>query len=116
MTPVVTPAFTVKVTVPSSMTARSGTFARVLFDGARRGALVIPADAVRRHGQVSSVFVVQEGVARLRLIQPGTASSTGVEVLAGLDAGESVITSPLAGVADGSRVADSTAPARKGGA
>lgn len=109
-------AFTVKVTVPGTVTARSGSFARVVFNGAPRRALVVPANAIQRHGQVSSVYVVQDGVARLRLIQVGTASSAGVEVLAGLDAGETVVTSPLTRLVDGARVASGAAPARTGGA
>jgi RND family efflux transporter MFP subunit len=98
-------AFTVKVTVPRTLTARSGTFARVIFRGPPRRSLLIPTGAIHRQGQVSSVYVVQEGVARLRLIQTGPSSAAGVEVLAGLDAGESVVTSPRLGVADGTRVA-----------
>lgn len=109
-------AFTVKVTVPSAVTARSGSFARVVFKGAPRRALLVPANAIQRHGQVSSVYVVQDGVARLRVIQVGTASSAGVEVLAGLDAGESIATSSLTRLADGARVASGAAPARTGGA
>jgi multidrug efflux pump subunit AcrA (membrane-fusion protein) len=93
------------VAVPRTLTARSGTFARVVFRGAPRRALVVPADAIHRYGQVSSVFVVQDGVARLRLIQAGPSSAAGVEVLAGLDVGESVVTSPTVGMADGVSVA-----------
>jgi multidrug efflux pump subunit AcrA (membrane-fusion protein) len=97
-------AFTVKVTVPPTVTARSGTFARVVFRGRPRRALLIPERAIHRHGQVSSVYVVQDGVARLRLIQAGLSSPGGVEILAGLDAGETVVTSRAAGVSDGTRV------------
>jgi RND family efflux transporter MFP subunit len=109
-------AFTVKVAVPRTLTARSGSFARVVLRGAPRRALVIPPQAIRRHGQVSSVFVVQEGVARLRVIQAGPASSDGVEVLAGLDAGESVVLWPPAGLTDGTRVAVGGISTRTGGA
>ena len=109
-------AFTVKVTIPSSVTPRSGSFARVVFRGAPRRGLMVPAHAIQRHGQVSSVYVVQAGVARLRLIQVGTASSEGIEVLAGLDAGESIVTSPLARLADGASVAISSVPTPTGGA
>jgi RND family efflux transporter MFP subunit len=98
-------AFTVKVTVPRTVTARSGTFARVIFRGAPRRALLVPTNAIHRYGQVSSVYVVQDGVARLRLVQAGPSSAAGVEILAGLDAGESVVTLPVAGLADGARVA-----------
>jgi RND family efflux transporter MFP subunit len=108
-------AFTVKVTVPRSVTARSGSFARVVFRGASRRALLVPIDAIRRHGQVSSVYVVQDGVARLRLVQAGPASAAGIEILAGLDVGESVVTSATAGVADGVRVAISGSRQATGG-
>ena len=98
-------AFTVKVTVPSTVTARSGTFARAVFRGAPRRALLIPTNAIHRYGQVSSVYVVQDGAARLRLVQAGPSSAAGIEILAGLDAGEAVVTSSIGGVVDGARVA-----------
>jgi RND family efflux transporter MFP subunit len=107
-------AFTVKVTVPSTVTARSGTFARVVFRGEPRRALMVPAHAIQRHGQVASVYVVQDGLASLRLIQVGTASLDSVVVLAGLDAGESIVTSPLAQLVDGAKVAIGGASARTG--
>ena len=97
-------AFTVKVNVPPTVTARSGSFARVVFRGAPRRTLIIPAGAIQRHGQVSSVYAVQNGVARLRLIQVGPSSPEGVEVLAGLDTGELIVTSPLTGLVDGANV------------
>jgi RND family efflux transporter MFP subunit len=107
-------AFTVKITIPSTVTARSGSFARVVFRGAPRRALLVPASAIQRHGQVSSVYVVQAGVARLRVIQAGAASPDGVEVLAGLDAGESIVTSPRA-LVDGASVTIGALPARTRG-
>jgi RND family efflux transporter MFP subunit len=104
-------AFTVKVTVPGGVSARSGSFARVVFKGAPRRAFVVPAHAIQRHGQVASVYVVQDGIARLRLIQVGATSSAGVEVLAGLDPGESIVTSPLTRLVDGAPVAVGGTPA-----
>jgi RND family efflux transporter MFP subunit len=111
-------AFTVKVSLPRSIDARSGRFARVFFRGAPRRALVIPASAVQTHGQVSSVFVVQDGRARLRLIQTGQAlpdRSENIEVLSGLEAGESVVTRPSGRLADGVQVSVGAAPGRAGG-
>jgi RND family efflux transporter MFP subunit len=107
-------AFTIKVALPGSVTARSGSFARVVFRGAPRRALVVAASGIRRQGQVTSVYVVQDGVARLRLIQAGRTSPSGVEVLAGLDAGEAIVTSPPPRLVDGARVAVG-APGRAGG-
>jgi RND family efflux transporter MFP subunit len=108
-------AFTVKVSVPPAVTARSGSFARVVFRGASRRALLVPAHAIQRHGQVSSVYVAQDGVARLRVIQVGVSSPDGVEVLAGLDAGESIITSPLTRLVDGASIVMGSVPIHTGG-
>ena len=60
---------------------------------------MVPVGAIVRHGQVASVFVVENNVARLRLV-----NMQGTEVLAGLSDGETVIVNPPAGVVDGSRV------------
>jgi RND family efflux transporter MFP subunit len=108
-------AFTIKIGVPPGVTARTGTFARVMFRGAPRHALLVPAKAIRRHGQVTSVHVVLDGVARLRLVQLGASLAEGVEVLAGLDAGESVVTAPPTPLPDGARVTIDGVPARTGG-
>ena len=108
-------AFTVKVSLPSSVTARTGSFARVVFRGAPRRALLVPAHAIQRHGQVLSVYVVQDGLATLRLVRVGTSLPEGVEVLAGLDAGESIVVSPPTRLSDGVRVTVGNAPARSGG-
>ncbi len=85
---------------------RSGMFGRARFSASQRQALTVPADAVVRQGQVTSVFVVENGVengvARLRLVR-----LRDTEVLAGLSAGEVVIVSPVPGLADGRRVTTS---------
>jgi RND family efflux transporter MFP subunit len=97
-------AFTVKVALPRGSAPRSGTFARVRFRGPSRQALLIPATATRRQGQLVSVFVVEGGVARLRLLRTGYEDPGEVEVLAGLDAGEVIVTAPPPALVDGTRV------------
>jgi hypothetical protein len=97
-------AFTVKVDLPPAARPRSGSFARVIFRGAARRALVVPDSSIRRQGQVTSVWVVREDVALLRLVRTGAWSPDGVEVLAGLEAGESIVTSPAPRLVDGARV------------
>jgi HlyD family secretion protein len=77
--------------------------------------LVVPANAIRRHGQVISAFVVEDGIARLRLLQIGDAGPDRVVVLAGLDAGESVVTSPPLQLADGHPVAVGGQAGKSGG-
>ena len=92
-------AFIVKIALPANGAIRSGTFGRAIFDGAPRRALRVPESAIVRHGQVTSVFVADAGVARLRMV-----SVRGGEVLAGLAEGETVIVSPPPGLTDGRAV------------
>jgi RND family efflux transporter MFP subunit len=108
-------AFTIKVALPPGTVPRTGTFARVRFDGAPRRALVVPVSAVRVQGQLTSVFVVSQGVARIRLVQTADTGAGGTEILAGLDAGESVVVEPPPTLTDGRAVTIAPVPAAGGG-
>jgi hypothetical protein len=92
-------AFLVKIALPNVPGLRSGTFGKARFGGTPRRALTIPSSAIVRHGQITSVFVVDKGVARVRLV-----SLSESEVLAGLTESETVIVSPPTGMTDGRRV------------
>jgi RND family efflux transporter MFP subunit len=94
-----TRAVLVKVSLPESAQVRSGMFGRVALPGTGVRALNVPAAALVHRGQVTSAFVVEEGIARLRLV-----SVRGTEVLAGLTDGEVVIVNPPPGLVDGRRV------------
>jgi RND family efflux transporter MFP subunit len=93
-------AFLVKITLPDTPRLRSGTFGRARFSGRPRRALTVPASALVHNGQVTSVFVVEKDVARVRLV-----NVSGSEVLAGLSEGDLVIVAPPPALADGRRVA-----------
>jgi RND family efflux transporter MFP subunit len=86
----------VKVDLPEGTAVRSGVFGRAVLPGAGRPALSVPASAVVRRGQVTTVFVVDQGVARVRMV-----SLRGSEVLAGLVEGDVVIVDAPAGLVDG---------------
>jgi RND family efflux transporter MFP subunit len=92
-------AFLVKIALPDARGLRSGEFGKARFGGTPRRALTIPSSAIVRRGQLTSVFVVERGVARVRLVNLNES-----EVLAGLTESEVVILSPTAGVTDGRRV------------
>jgi multidrug efflux pump subunit AcrA (membrane-fusion protein) len=94
-----THAFLVKIALPDARGLRSGAFGKARFTGTPRRALTIPPSSIVRHGQLTSVFVVDHDVARVRLVNLSDA-----EVLAGLAESEVVILSPPAGVTDGRRV------------
>jgi RND family efflux transporter MFP subunit len=92
-------AFLLKIALPDAQGLRSGEFGKARFAATPRHALTIPASAIVRRGQLTSVFVVDKGVARVRLVNVSES-----EVLAGLTESEMVILSPPAGLTDGSRV------------
>jgi RND family efflux transporter MFP subunit len=91
--------FLVKITLPTITGLHSGAFGRAHFSAQTRPALTVPADALVHRGQLTSAFVVENGVARVRLV-----SASGTEVLAGLSDGDVVIVAPPPTVTDGRRV------------
>jgi RND family efflux transporter MFP subunit len=92
-------AVLVKVDLPEGTAVRSGVFGRAVLPEAGHLALNVPASAVVRRGQLTTVFVVDQGVARVRMV-----SLRGTEVLAGLVEGDVVVVEPPAGLVDGRRV------------
>jgi RND family efflux transporter MFP subunit len=75
--------------------------------GARR-AVVVPAAAVRREGDLTGVLVRGAAGDELRWVRLGTSSGSGVEVLAGLRAGEQVV------IPDGAEPPPDVAAANRG--
>ena len=75
---------------------RAGTYVKVSFPAGERTAVIIPATALVRRGQLTSVFVVdRDDVARMRLVTAGATNGADVEILSGLDAGESIVSAPV---------------------
>jgi len=92
-------AFLVKISLPADGGLRSGMFGRARFSTQPRRALTVPAGALVRRGQVTSVFVVEKDIARVRLV-----NVSGTTVLAGLSDGDVVIVYPPPALSDGRRV------------
>jgi RND family efflux transporter MFP subunit len=97
-------AYTVKIDLPAGPQLRSGIFGRARFQLGKRDVLAIPAGAVSERGQLQSIFVVDGGIARLRLLTLGTKADGHVEALSGVGAGEKVVFPIPAGLTDGARV------------
>jgi len=88
-------SFLVKVELPSDPSLRSGLFGCAQFGRGERTALLIPRTAVVERGQLQGIYVLdQNRVAGLRYITLGKTSAAQVEVLAGLQAGETLIADP----------------------
>jgi len=97
-------ALTVKVALQPAPAIRSGMFARAHLRADLRDALVVPVAALVRRGQLSLVYVIDEGHARMRAVTPGAVADDAVEILAGLSVGEAVIVAPFTEVTDGAAV------------
>ncbi|MDX2266490.1 MAG: efflux RND transporter periplasmic adaptor subunit [Bryobacter sp.] len=82
---------TVKISLPAVAGLRSGLFGRARFAGEARRVLLLPKTAIRETGQLASAFVVEDGIARLRMVTLGAAIGTQLEVLSGLAEGENVV-------------------------
>lgn len=74
-----------------------GTFARAHFVTGKTNRLVLPSEAVLRRGELTGVYVLDaKGQARLRQLRLGeVVAGGGIEVLAGLQAGERVALDPI---------------------
>lgn len=97
-------AYIVKIDLPVLPNVRSGMFGRAWFPMGARKVVTVPAAAVVERGQLQSVFVIEDGVVRNRLITTGTRQMNAMEVLSGLSEGEKVATPIPAGLLDGARV------------
>jgi RND family efflux transporter MFP subunit len=92
-------SFLVKIELPAERGLRSGMFGRARFSTAPRQVLTVPEAALVKRGQVTSVFVVEDDIARVRLV-----NVRGTDVLAGLVDGDVVIVNPPPSLTDGRRV------------
>lgn len=87
----------VRVSLPEVPEATPGMFARVHFVIGQAEKLTVPAAAVLRRGEVAAVYVqTADGRLSLRQLRLGDAVGQGeIEVLAGLVAGDQVVTDPV---------------------
>jgi HlyD family secretion protein len=77
--------------------------ARVIF-WQQPDVLKVAAGSLFRHGEAWAVFVVNDGVARLRTVTIGQRNDIEAEITSGLEAGTAVIAYPSDRIEDGARV------------
>ncbi|MGK0673092.1 MAG: efflux RND transporter periplasmic adaptor subunit [Halothiobacillaceae bacterium] len=84
---------------------RSGSFARVLFTTGSRQALAVPVEALVDRAGIRGVFVVDaQDRAQFRMVRVGSHVDGLVEIVAGLAAGERVVTEGAKQLQNGDRV------------
>ncbi len=89
--------FRVRVNLPDgAATLYPGMFVKVGFVVGETRRLLVPADAIVRRSELSGVYVVQGDAVALRQVRLGRSYGDTVEVLAGLDEGETVAVNPVA--------------------
>ncbi|MGZ4855321.1 MAG: efflux RND transporter periplasmic adaptor subunit [Candidatus Angelobacter sp.] len=87
--------FVVKLELPVNANLRSGLFGHAEFTRGQTKANLIPHTAVLEHGQLQSVYAVDDkDVVTLRYITLGKARAGDIEVLSGLSTGERVVSDP----------------------
>ncbi len=106
----VTHTYLVKLDIPvkaanPASTIKSGAFARVLFPSGLTRSLRVPQAALQNRAGITGVFVLDaQGIAQYRMVRTGTVSSSGIEILAGLKAGDRVVTGQVDGINNGDQI------------
>ena len=95
----------VKIDLPRNSGLRSGAFVRVAFTVGSRNGITVPATAITQRGQLASVFVVgKDEIARMRLVTLGDPQGLRIEVLSGIDPGETIVPRVTNEIRDGVKV------------
>lgn len=98
-------SFLVKAALPAHEGLRSGMYARVLFPVGEEEKMLIPASALVERGQLTGVYLVDaQGLASFRLVRVGESVGGGLEILSGLEAGETLVLEPGGEMREGVRV------------
>ncbi|MFV0438715.1 MAG: efflux RND transporter periplasmic adaptor subunit [Desulfopila sp.] len=82
---------TVKLDIVAQPALRPGQFARVLVGQPDIDTLAVPQRALVRNGQMELLFVVDNDIARLRLVRTGDRFGEDIEILAGVERGEWIV-------------------------
>jgi RND family efflux transporter MFP subunit len=97
-------SFLIKADLPRCKPLKSGLFGRAQIVVGTRNGLLAPKTAVHERGQLVFVFVVQDGHARMRLVKSGKTVGDQVDLLAGVEAGDRLVSSAEGELTDGRRV------------
>ncbi len=94
-----THTFTVKVDLPPAPGLKTGMFGRFQLDKGTTRTILVPETAVVERGELTSIFAVgSDRIARLRWVKAGRRFDKQVEILSGVNVGESVLLDAARGV------------------
>jgi len=96
--------FAIKVDLPATAQVPPGLFARVVFAGSEEPMLLLPASAIIERGQLTGVYLVQDGILHYRLVKTGRQIAEQFEILSGLRPGDRVVVEGTERARSGARV------------
>jgi RND family efflux transporter MFP subunit len=96
--------FRVKLDLPRTPGLMCGQFARLIVPVGECASMRVPASAVVMRGQLEILFVVANQRAHLHLVKTGKRIGEEVEILAGIDTGDSIVIGGAALLTDGQPV------------
>ncbi|GAB4338894.1 MAG: efflux RND transporter periplasmic adaptor subunit [Candidatus Abyssubacteria bacterium] len=82
--------FTMRVSIPPADAVHPGMYGHISLQTGTTETILIPPETLIRVGQLEMVTVVENATARTRAVKTGKTYPAGVEVLAGLSAGEHI--------------------------
>ena len=91
----------VKVDLPEAAGMRAGQFGRLAVPVGEATFLCVPPPALVQRGQLEILFVAADGKAQMRLVRSGKQTAQGIEILAGLAPGETVVVEGAGSLRDG---------------
>jgi RND family efflux transporter MFP subunit len=94
----------VKLDLPRGTPAHPGMFGRVARTTPTRTAVAVPQTALIRRGQLDELFVVEDGIARLRLVRLAREREGLVEISSGVSQGETIAIAETGRLVDGQPV------------
>jgi RND family efflux transporter MFP subunit len=88
-------SFLIKIDLPGQRQVRSGLFGQAQFSRGEKQCLTVPQTAVIQRGQLQGAYVLNEtNLAALRYVTLGKPAGMQVEILAGLQDGERIVSNP----------------------
>lgn len=93
--------FLVKLDLSPDPALRAGQFGRVSLPVGESSAVRVPASAVVQRGQMELVFVAEDGKAHLRIVRTGRRFGDEVELVSGIEGGETIVVEDAAALRDG---------------
>ena len=86
--------FIAKLSLARHPLLRSGLYGKAFLPGEHRQSFTVPSAAIVVRGQLRSVFVVEDGYVRRRLVTLGEERFGRIEVLSGLEPGDIIVLNP----------------------